>query len=349
MRPGSQRHSGLIYRAPLGVLAGGIFLVFGCSSEQSAPPATAQTTPEDTREATPEPEVVGVCPERPPRARSDGNPLFDCASENDYNGCILENLTDPRSQREYAAVIEAYRGTSQRPRACELMRELVACHPRSREARLYEQYLERQCEPVTAGSDNPEPAQTSICPEGQRENTNRGAPLADCTDAANYDRCILGTLRDPRSPDAYATLIEANRASQEHDTACDLMRQLSACHPESREAHFYGQYVQRRCASADSATTDESQDSPEHPRQRQPSMTRGNPLADCASTNDYDRCIISGIPNPRSAREYGAVINAYRTAGQRRRACVLIQELIEKYPTSREARLYEQYHRRQCG
>jgi len=321
----------------------------GCGSETTAPAATAETTPEDTREATPEPEVVGVCPERPDPAHRDGNPLIDCASENDYNGCILENLPDPRTPRDYGAIISALRETGQRREACDAMRELVACHPRSREARLYRQYIGRQCEPVTTGSEALEHAQTSLCPEGQRESANRGAPLVDCADAANYDRCILRTLQDPRSPNAYATLIEANRASQRHDTACDLMRQLNACHPESREAHFYGQYVQRRCASADSATAEEGQDSQERPRQRQSSMTRGSPLVDCASTNNYNECIIRGIPNPRSAREYGAVINAYRTAGQRPRACVLIRELIEKFPTSREARMYEQYHRRQCN
>ncbi len=74
-----------------------------------------------------------------------GNPLLDCASDNNYNGCILRNLRNPRSPREYGAVINAYRETQQRGRACSLTRELVNRHPSSREARIYGQYLERQC------------------------------------------------------------------------------------------------------------------------------------------------------------------------------------------------------------
>ncbi|MBW2460261.1 MAG: FHA domain-containing protein [Deltaproteobacteria bacterium] len=74
-----------------------------------------------------------------------GNALIECAAENNYNACILRNLRNPSSPREFAAVIEAERGRSQRQRACGLMRQLVARHPSSREARLYGQYLERQC------------------------------------------------------------------------------------------------------------------------------------------------------------------------------------------------------------
>lgn len=75
-----------------------------------------------------------------------GNPLMECAGTNDYNHCIIQTIRDPRTPREFAAVIEAYRGTGQRQRSCTLMSSLVSRHPSTREARLYSQNLERQCD-----------------------------------------------------------------------------------------------------------------------------------------------------------------------------------------------------------
>lgn len=159
------------HRGLLGVLIALLFVSTGCTDNTTSPEpeasataaaaeaavrlreaaVTAREADVAAREAAVAAQETAVAAEDSAElAPSDGpaveNPLLGCASDNDYNGCILRNLRDPRTPREFAAVIEANRATSQRQRACSLMRDLVSHHPSSREARLYGQYLERQCD-----------------------------------------------------------------------------------------------------------------------------------------------------------------------------------------------------------
>ncbi len=74
-----------------------------------------------------------------------GNPLIDCTSEANYNACIVRNLRHPGSPREYEALINAYRETGQRNRACDLMRQVISRYPTSPAARRFNQFVQRNC------------------------------------------------------------------------------------------------------------------------------------------------------------------------------------------------------------
>jgi len=73
------------------------------------------------------------------------NPLMACAALPNYNACILRNLREPSSPREYEALINAFKETGQRARACEMMAEVIQNHPTSPAARRFMQFHERNC------------------------------------------------------------------------------------------------------------------------------------------------------------------------------------------------------------
>ncbi len=73
------------------------------------------------------------------------NPLIECTSQANYNACIIRNLRDPATPREYEALINAYRESGERDRACQLMRDVIERYPTSPAARRFQQFVQRNC------------------------------------------------------------------------------------------------------------------------------------------------------------------------------------------------------------
>jgi len=78
------------------------------------------------------------------------------------------------------------------------------------------------------------------------------------------------------------------------------------------------------------------------------SMAMGNPLMACAAEANYNACIMRNLTRPSTPREFEALINAYKETGQRRRACGLMDQVIQRYPSSPQARRFGQYVQRNC-
>jgi hypothetical protein len=127
--------------------------LFACEEEASEPEIAPEPAPTPVTQAAPVPvtEPVPVPPPDPVAepeetpAPSTGNPLIDCTLEADYNACIIRDLTEPSTPREYEGLINAYREKGERDRACELMREVMEAYPTSPAARRFSQYTQRMC------------------------------------------------------------------------------------------------------------------------------------------------------------------------------------------------------------
>lgn len=74
----------------------------------------------------------------------------------------------------------------------------------------------------------------------------------------------------------------------------------------------------------------------------------GNPMTECLSENNYNACLIQRLRTPRTPREFAALATAYNERGDRARGCDYIRTLVQRYPTSTEARRMGQIMARQC-
>ncbi len=72
-------------------------------------------------------------------------------------------------------------------------------------------------------------------------------PLIDCTAEANYNACIVRTLRHPSSPREFEALINALRETGQRDRACDLMRHVISRYPTSPAARRFNEFVRGNC------------------------------------------------------------------------------------------------------
>jgi hypothetical protein len=86
------------------------------------------------------------------------------------------------------------------------------------------------------------------------------------------------------------------------------------------------------------------------PEASTPSTTSREPSAmtSCVAEANYNQCLIQRLANPRTPREYAALATAFNERGASARGCELMRTLVERFPSSLEARRMSQILTRQC-
>jgi pSer/pThr/pTyr-binding forkhead associated (FHA) protein len=77
--------------------------------------------------------------------------------------------------------------------------------------------------------------------------------------------------------------------------------------------------------------------------------TGPNPMQACVAEPNYNQCLIQRLRNPRTPREFAALATAYNERGDRARGCDLMRTLVQRFPSSVEARRMGQILTRQCN
>jgi pSer/pThr/pTyr-binding forkhead associated (FHA) protein len=103
-----------------------------------------QRNPRGEREATQMVAAATMEQTRQTPPPDNGNALIECAAESNFNRCVIERIPNPRSQRELAAVAQAYYEMGNIGRACQFMRRYIERYNDSR-ARQFAQLVQARC------------------------------------------------------------------------------------------------------------------------------------------------------------------------------------------------------------